>query len=110
MTGVYRLNVEAGQSWAIHYLGTPPEQFKYSLEDAEKDEWYRLSTCIGNAAISKIEWHREFVINQSRKCTSATQMCRQMLPEGHIIQQATSLAEMATITDKASYFHDPASG
>ena len=23
-----------------------------------------------------------------------------MLPEGHIIQQATSLAEMATITDK----------
>lgn len=29
-------------------------------------------------------------------------MCRQMLPEGHIIQQATSLAEMATITDKGT--------
>ena len=27
-------------------------------------------------------------------------MCRAMLPEGHIIQQANSLAEMATITDK----------
>ena len=57
-------------------------------------------------------------------------MCRGMLPEGHIIQQATSLAELATITDKgkissqwvdkncihawksleASYFHDQESG
>ena len=30
-----------------------------------------------------------------------------MLPEGHIIQQATSLAEMATITDKGKIFSAP---
>ena len=30
-----------------------------------------------------------------------------MLPEGHIIQQATSLAEMATITDKGRIFSAP---
>ena len=29
-----------------------------------------------------------------------------MLPEGHIIQQATSLAEMATITDKGMIFNE----
>ena len=33
-------------------------------------------------------------------------MCRAMLPEGHIIQQATSLAEMATITDKGAVLNE----
>ena len=58
---MFRVNVEAEQSWAMHYLGTPPEQFKYTLEDAEKDEWYRFSTCIGNAAITEDSCKREFV-------------------------------------------------
>ena len=39
-------------------------------------------------------------MNENRKCTTKTSMCRGMLPEGHIIQQTTSLAELATITDK----------
>ena len=51
--GIFRANVEAGQTWALHYLGTPPETFKYSLQDAEKDDWYRFSTCIGTATITE---------------------------------------------------------
>ena len=31
-------------------------------------------------------------------------MCRAMLPEGHIIQQATSLEEMNSVTDKGTIF------
>ena len=53
MTGIFRLNVEAEQTWAVHYLGTPPEAFKFSLEEAEKDEWYRFSFCIGTATITE---------------------------------------------------------
>jgi len=64
---MFRVNVEAEQSWAMHYLGTPPEQFKYTLEDAEKDEWYRFSTCIGNAAITEDSLERESVLDRQIK-------------------------------------------
>ena len=102
--GDIRPTLEAFQTFEISWIrGQPPLDITINLQDADKDTWYRLSLCIGQAyAVNFVESERRTLQNNAG--------WNNIVGSAFMMTNVDSFDALNANSDNSVYYHDQATG